>query len=174
MKNKGEKIFFSFWGLFLFFLPIQATSFETQDLSRACLTGLVIDKQTKEPLTGATVQIEGTAAGTVTDIDGNFILPDLVSGNYKIQVKYISYTTVQLGPIHLSSGQKKHLAVEMTEAGLSLEGVVVVAPGETKYRACPVESNQSQSIYAIRYFGSTNRPHARPGCFRSNQRYARL
>ena len=34
--------------------------------------GVVIDKATGEPLIGATVQIEGTTTGAVTDIDGRF------------------------------------------------------------------------------------------------------
>lgn len=34
--------------------------------------GVIIDKATGEPLIGATVQIEGTTTGAVTDIDGRF------------------------------------------------------------------------------------------------------
>ena len=34
--------------------------------------GVIIDKATGEPLIGATVQIEGTTTGAVTDIDGKF------------------------------------------------------------------------------------------------------
>ena len=38
------------------------------------IKGTVLDKQTKEPLTGATIQITGTAQGVVADIDGNYTL----------------------------------------------------------------------------------------------------
>lgn len=38
------------------------------------IKGTVLDKQTKEPLTGATIQITGTALGVVADIDGNYTL----------------------------------------------------------------------------------------------------
>ena len=32
--------------------------------------GTIVDKTTKEPLIGATIQIEGTTTGAITDIDG--------------------------------------------------------------------------------------------------------
>ena len=34
------------------------------------IKGTVTDKQTKEPLTGATVQVAGSTSGAVADIDG--------------------------------------------------------------------------------------------------------
>ena len=38
------------------------------------IKGTITDKQTKEPLTGATVQVAGTTQGAVADIDGNYTL----------------------------------------------------------------------------------------------------
>ena len=36
------------------------------------ISGQVIDEETKEALPGVSIMIEGTAKGTVTDIDGNY------------------------------------------------------------------------------------------------------
>ena len=47
------------------------------------IKGTVLDKQTKEPLTGATIQITGTAQGVVADIDGNYTL-NVNDGTYQI------------------------------------------------------------------------------------------
>ena len=41
------------------------------------IKGLVVDAQTKEPLIGATVQIDGTTLATATDIDGKFSFTSL-------------------------------------------------------------------------------------------------
>ena len=38
------------------------------------IKGTVTDKQTREPLTGATIQIAGTTQGTVADVDGKLLL----------------------------------------------------------------------------------------------------
>ena len=34
------------------------------------IKGTVVDKTTKEPLIGATIQVAGTTMGTITDFDG--------------------------------------------------------------------------------------------------------
>lgn len=63
--------------------------------SAADLRGVVRDSETKEPLIGASVQIEGTTIGTITDIDGSFVLPN-VNGERTIIVSYVSYVTLTL------------------------------------------------------------------------------
>ena len=56
------------------------------------LKGNITDKSTREPLTGATVQVVGTALGAVADLDGNYQL-NLKPGTYTLQVSYIGYKT---------------------------------------------------------------------------------
>ena len=56
------------------------------------LKGNIIDKETREPLTGATVQVAGTTLGAVADLDGNYRL-SLKPGTYTLQVSYIGYKT---------------------------------------------------------------------------------
>lgn len=146
MKNKGKKIVWAIGGFFFFFLPIRVTAFTLPDRTPGCLAGLVVDKQTREPLTGATVQIEGNAAGAVTDIDGRFLFPELMPGSYKIEVKYISYALLQLGPVVISPGEKTLLTVEMTEASLSLEGVVVVARAKQNTELALLKATQASLV----------------------------
>lgn len=55
------------------------------------LSGRVHDTAGKT-LPGATVQLTGTTAGTVSDESGNFRLPRLSAGTYTLEVKYIGYT----------------------------------------------------------------------------------
>ena len=38
------------------------------------IKGIIRDKSSKEPLTGATVQIVGTNIGVIADLDGNYML----------------------------------------------------------------------------------------------------
>ena len=59
------------------------------------IRGTVKDSETKEPLIGASVQIAGTTIGTITDLDGTFILPG-VDGERTITVSYVSYVTETL------------------------------------------------------------------------------
>ena len=60
------------------------------------LKGTVIDAATGEALIGASIQLKGTASGTVTDIDGRFELKDLKEGNQKLVISYIFYRTAEI------------------------------------------------------------------------------
>lgn len=57
------------------------------------IKGTITDKQTREPLTGATVQIVGTTQGAVADIDGNYSLK-VENGTYTLSVKYVGYKDI--------------------------------------------------------------------------------
>jgi len=49
--------------------------------------GTVVD-QANEPVIGATVSVDGTKKGTVTDMDGNFIISDVPAGA-KVTISYL-------------------------------------------------------------------------------------
>jgi hypothetical protein len=55
------------------------------------LKGKITDSETGETLIGATIMVQGTTKGTITDIDGNYSLKDLGKGSYNIVVSYVSY-----------------------------------------------------------------------------------
>lgn len=45
-------------------------------LAQTTVTGKVVSQEDGEPIIGASVKIAGTKTGTVTDVDGNFTLPN--------------------------------------------------------------------------------------------------
>lgn len=53
--------------------------------------GKVVDSN-GEPIIGASIKVDGTTNGTVTDIDGNFTLTN-VNGNGTIEISYIGFNT---------------------------------------------------------------------------------
>ena len=88
------------------------------------IKGTVLDKQTKEPLTGATIQITGTAQGVVADIDGNYTL-NVNDGTYTITVRYIGYKDILLNNIKVKA--ETLLNFEMESDAQTLGEVSVVA-----------------------------------------------
>ncbi|WP_026950789.1 TonB-dependent receptor [Algoriphagus mannitolivorans] len=60
------------------------------------LKGKVLNAQSKEPLSGASVWIENLRKGAVTDLDGEFALGKLPNGNVEIRVSYLGYETQSL------------------------------------------------------------------------------
>ena len=80
---------------------ILAASMLVTSLSAQAFTvkGVVIDRSTKEPLIGATVQVSGTTVGAITDMDGRFELNRIEGGSCTLVVQYVSYRTSRpLGP----------------------------------------------------------------------------
>ena len=88
------------------------------------IKGTVLDKQTKEPLTGATIQITGTAQGVVADIDGNYTL-NVNDGTYTITVRYIGYKDILLNSIKVKA--ETLLNFEMESDAQALGEVSIVA-----------------------------------------------
>lgn len=88
------------------------------------LKGMVSDIVTGEPLIGAGILIEGTSRGTVTDLDGTYVLP-LFQGTHTLSVTYIGYTTVTLDITVGPDGNGKVQASDDTSIALTGQGLVI-------------------------------------------------
>lgn len=125
--------------LFATFLLVSLFSLET---FAGVIKGTVIDKQTKEPLTGATVQILNTNAGVVADIDGNYSLT-IQNGTYTLAVKYIGYKPVEIKDLKV--GAETIVNIEMESDTQTLGDVTVVAKAK-KNTDMSVLSDQRRSL----------------------------
>ena len=86
------------------------------------LKGTVIDAATGEALIGASIQLKGTASGTVTDIDGRFELKDLKEGNQKLVISYIFYRTAEIDVEVKAENQELNIGLELIVRLRSLAG----------------------------------------------------
>ena len=75
------------------------------------------------PVIGAAVVIKNTAAGTTTDLNGEFSLPNVAAGQV-IEVSFLGYDTAEV----VYNGQTE-LSIVMHEASTSIDNVVVTALG---------------------------------------------
>lgn len=92
-------------------------------MAQVSLTGIVKDANSGESLIGVTVMVEGTTVGTVTDVDGKFML-SVPNDNVKLLVSYIGYKTEKVAV----KGQK-FITVKLSEDSQTLDEVVVVGYG---------------------------------------------
>ena len=90
------------------------------------LSGVVLDKQYGDPMTGATVQIKGTSLGAVADLDGNYIINNIPSGTYTVEVKYVGYKDINLSGVKISN-EPVILNFELESDAQALGEVAVVA-----------------------------------------------
>ena len=85
------------------------------------VTGRVVDSA-GEPLIGATIMVEGTKDGTVTDIDGNFTIN--TTSKAKLVISYVGYTAQTI-----LVGDKTTIDVTLKEVANTMNEVVVTALG---------------------------------------------
>ncbi|MFI3332573.1 MAG: TonB-dependent receptor [Rikenellaceae bacterium] len=88
----------------------------------ATLKGKVVDKETKEPLLGATIFALGTNHGTTTDLDGLFELK-VERGAVSLEIAYISYVT-QIIDLEVD-GRTPEMLIELETDSQTISEVVV-------------------------------------------------
>ncbi len=99
---------------------------------KATISGTITDKENL-PLIGATVRIENTTIGTVTDINGKFAIENADTGKVTVVVSYIGFTS-QKKTFILSEGQTETFNITLKEDALKLNEVVVVGYGLAQKR----------------------------------------
>lgn len=82
--------------------------------------GRVVDAN-GEPIIGATVKEKGTSNGTITDLDGNFVLE--TGKGTLLDISYIGYRSVEI------ASSVKPLSVVLKEDTQNLDEVVILAYG---------------------------------------------
>lgn len=90
------------------------------------VTGIVKDAD-GEPIIGANVMVKGQSIGTITDIDGRFVLD--APANAVLQITYIGYVADEV-----KVSGKKELTIILKEDTETLDEVVVVGYGTMKKR----------------------------------------
>ena len=86
--------------------------------------GTVMDKETGESIISATVRLAGTDFGTVTDLDGLFVIANVPAGEYRLLATYIGYDSVSVD-IKLSPGGINFQRINMTEGGVQLKEISI-------------------------------------------------
>ena len=64
------------------------------------ITGIIIDEESREPLTGASVTVKGSRQGCISDLDGKFSLQPTLPGQQMLVISYIGYQTIEVPARH--------------------------------------------------------------------------
>ncbi len=118
-KNIRKIILAIFVILFASFVAIEAG--ETGKL-----TGKIIDAATGEALPGVNILIEGTSRGAATNIDGEYLILNILPGTYSLKVSFIGYRNVIVENVQIKVDLTTSVDVELQEATLELGSEVVI------------------------------------------------
>ena len=129
-----KRIFISYCLIGLFFFlgencyaskrPVFRETVRKASADNSTVRGRVVDVS-GEPLIGATIREKGGTRGTVTDIEGNFILS--VPDSAVLQVSFVGYESIEV-----SVGGRKTLEIQLRENTVMLDNVIITALGLEK------------------------------------------
>ena len=105
--------------VFLFLLCLSPSGVMAQSV-----TGTVND-EAGEPIIGATVKVQGSNAGAITDFNGNFSIQ--AASNATLSISYVGYVTQQV-----NVGGRSNITVTLVEDNTTLNDVVVIGYGTMK------------------------------------------
>lgn len=103
---------------------ISLSTFAENTKAIPALTGKVTDSKTGEPIIGAIVLLKGTTNGALTDIDGNYSLMTLTSGEALMVCSYMGYESQQKS-ITIEKGKGTVLNFSLNESTVALDAVQV-------------------------------------------------
>ena len=119
--------------LFCLLLIIFSLGLAAQSGPNGKISGQLIDAETTDPIGFAnvviyTVTTDSMVGGTTTDIDGRFLIQQLPLGEYKLQMSFLGYETMEQDfAITQVQSFVKTGQIELGAGGQDLEEVVVTA-----------------------------------------------
>ncbi len=131
-------------------LTLWCTQIFAQTQHTQTVRGQVIDGETLTPLIGANVTIEPSQPllGTSTDADGTFKIERVSIGRKTLTISYLGYEPLVVPNVLITTGKEVVLQLEMTEALVSMEEIVVSANSEksTPLNEMAIASARSFSV----------------------------
>ena len=124
--KKTKNILEKFILLMIFLIPL--------DSFAGIIKGVIKDKKTKENLIGASVQIIGTNLGSVSNLDGDFILNNIEDGTYDLLVRYVGYNPLKIEGVKIENNQTitKEILLESKDIKLGTATITAQKKLETE------------------------------------------
>ena len=88
------------------------------------VVGKIVDNDNGFPLPGANIILKDTDYGTISDVSGNFILPNVVPNDYTLIVSYIGYNDIEK-EISVSTSFNTEIDIEL-ESGVLVGDEIII------------------------------------------------
>lgn len=115
------------------------------------ISGIVLDKITKEPLIGCNILVESTGLGAATDLDGNYFILNVPPGSYNVKALMIGYSTLRMTSVEVVVDLTSTVDFSLSTEAIEGQEVTVVAVKKTvrldqTSMASVVSSKQIESL----------------------------
>lgn len=102
-------------------LQAQQTTDETESPS---ITGVVLDRSTRQPIPAANVVLVGQQRGAAADMDGRFAIVNLTPGTYHLTASALSYEPQTLSEITVTPGRPAEVEFLLQPSAVQAKEVV--------------------------------------------------
>ncbi len=149
--------------LFFAIIACCQPGFSQQQFPTQSIRGVVLDRDTRQPLIGATVSVADLdpILGAITEVDGSFTIENVPIGRHSIEASYIGYSPWRTEGLVLTETRELVLEIELKEQASVLGEVVVkaVASPHQSQNDAAVLSARSFSVEEVQHFaGAINDP----------------
>src|SRR5882672_10323882 len=94
-------------------------------MAQGSISGTITDSKSGEAVIGANVVIQGTTTGSATDLEGKFVIPNVATGTYSLQISYVTYKTHTVPNVIVEDAKRITINVPLSENVAELEKIVV-------------------------------------------------
>jgi hypothetical protein len=94
------------------------------------ISGRIVDEETKQPMPGASIALEGTTMGAVSDDKGEFSILYVPAGTYTVVATFISYFSYTYTYVVVNADQTTPLNFQLKPTITEIPGVQVSAKHE--------------------------------------------
>ncbi len=91
------------------------------------ISGRISDSQTREPLPGASVVIEGTRLGAAANVDGYYFINNVPPGTYAVSISLVGYQRTLVRNVQVQIDLTTNLDVKIASSTIDVSEVVITA-----------------------------------------------
>jgi iron complex outermembrane recepter protein len=101
------------------------------DVQTGAVFGVVIDGETRQPISGATMRLREMGRGELSHGDGSFHFLNLAPGGYTLVAQRIGYAPVEKR-VRVIGGDTIRVTMELTASAIEVAGIVVTGTGRER------------------------------------------
>jgi outer membrane receptor protein involved in Fe transport len=129
----------------LVLLALSALSINAVAAEDGRITGTVLNQETGEPIIGATVMIQGTQLGSMTDLDGNYSIKRVPYGTYTLMISSVGYQRMEVTQVVVDTKTALRLDFAISREDVQLDKVTVSARRVENTQAVMLKHRQAST-----------------------------
>ncbi|MEJ2539262.1 MAG: TonB-dependent receptor [Gemmatimonadota bacterium] len=109
------------------------------------IIGRVVDAATARPLVGAQVYVNDGVVGTLSDLNGRYVLTGVPVGQVEVTVQQLGYGTKTVTGVSVNADEVTALDITLEESAVEIEGLTVSAEREAGSTASLLDERRTST-----------------------------